>query len=194
LNRGFYLKGVRFGFATAAVTLAAYTILASALSQGAGFLRLIPRDAAANFPHVIAAINFSAAILLQLGYLSIRRGRVRLHAYFMGGSFILITAFLVLYVLKVAVLGPEVYRGPEHIRSLVYIPALTIHLSLSIISVPLVVYNALTGLMLRSRAGLTRHRRIGRLAYPAWTLSLALGLLVYAMLRLASPVMQTVYG
>jgi putative membrane protein len=103
----------------------------------------------------------------------------------MGSSFVLIALFLILYVFKVATLGPEQYRGPEPIRLYIYLPALIIHLGLSIASVPLVLYNALTGLVLRGSAGLSHHRKTGRIAYPAWTLSLALGLIVYVMLRLS---------
>lgn len=171
---------------TAAITLAAYAVLGLALApiEGREGFALVSRNVALSFPHVIAIINLSTVVLLQLGYRSIKRKKVYLHAAFMGASFTLIVAFLVLYVLKVATLGPEVYKGPEILRNLVYLPALTIHLTLSIISVPLVVYNALTGLWLRTRAGVSNHRRVGRIAYPAWTVSLVLGLLVYAMLRL----------
>ncbi|GBC70623.1 hypothetical protein HRbin02_00391 [Candidatus Calditenuaceae archaeon HR02] len=171
---------------TAIITLGAYTVLGLALApiDGREGFALIPRDVASFFPHIIAVINLSTVVLLQLGYRSIRGKRISLHAVFMGASFTLIVAFLVLYVLKVATLGPEAYKGPEILRNLVYLPALTIHLTLSIISVPLVVYNALTGLWLRAQAGISHHRRVGRIAYPAWTVSLVLGLLVYAMLRL----------
>lgn len=177
---------MRFGIVTAIITLSAYAVLGLALApiEGGERFAVAPRDVASSFPHIIAVINLSTVVFLQLGYRSIRGRRVYWHAAFMGASSTLIVAFLVLYVLKVATLGPEVYKGPDILRNLVYLPALTIHLALSIISVPLVVYNALTGLWLRTRAGASYHRRVGRIAYPAWTISLVLGLLVYAMLRL----------
>ncbi len=177
---------MRFGLVTTIITLTAYAVLGLALAstEGREGLALVPRDVASSFPHIIAVINLFTVVLLQLGYRSIRGKRIYRHAALMGASFTLIVAFLVLYVLKVATLGPEIYKGPDILRNLVYLPALTIHLALSIISVPLVVYNALTGLWLRTRAGISYHRRVGRIAYPAWTVSLALGLLVYAMLRL----------
>ncbi|MDW8073330.1 MAG: DUF420 domain-containing protein [Nitrososphaerota archaeon] len=178
---------MRFGLITAFVTLVAYAVLGFVLipPEGAGWLAFVPEEAALYFPHIIAAINLITVVLLQLGYRSIRRRRIHSHAIYMGASFILITVFLVLYVLKIAALGPEVYKGPEVLRNFVYLPSLAVHLALSIASVPLVFYNALTGYQLRARAGLSYHRRVGKLAYPAWTVSLALGLLVYAMLRLA---------
>ncbi len=171
---------------TAIVTLIAYTVLGYVLTAGGDQNPLaIGREAALPLPHLIAAINLVTVILLQLGYLSIKDRRITAHAVFMGSSFILIAVFLILYVVKVATLGPEQYKGPEIIRVLVYLPALIIHLGLSIASVPLVFYNALTGVVMGRAAGKTRHRRVGRLAYPSWTLSLVLGLLVYLMLRSA---------
>lgn len=177
---------MRFGVVTVAVTLIAYAVLYLALASegGLGGAQLVPRDVAQILPHVIAVINLATVILLQFGYGYIKRGKVLNHAIFMGSAFILITAFLILYVLKVATLGAEVYKGPEIVRNFVYLPALTVHLALSILSVPLVFYNALTGISLKTYAGKSKHRRVGRIAYPAWSVSLALGLLVYAMLRL----------
>jgi len=171
---------------TVIVTLIAYSVLGYVLTAGGDQNPLaIDKEAALPLPHLIAAINLVTVILLQLGYLSVKSRRITAHAVFMGSSFILIAAFLVLYVVKVATLGPEQYKGPELIRFFVYLPALIIHLGLSIASVPLVFYNALTGVVTRRAAGKTRHTRVGRLTYPAWTLSLILGLLVYLMLRLA---------
>ncbi len=177
---------MKYGLSTATVTLVAYTILGYALTVGGeGNVFAVEKSVAMTLPHIIAITNLVTLILLQLGYYSIRRRRVTRHAVFMGSSFVLITLFLILYVFKVATLGPEQYRGPEPIRLYIYLPALIIHLGLSIASVPLVFYNALTGLALRGSAGLSHHRKTGRIAYPAWTLSLALGLIVYVMLRLS---------
>ncbi|MEM0445472.1 MAG: DUF420 domain-containing protein [Nitrososphaerota archaeon] len=177
---------MRYGVITATITLSAYMVLYLALTMGGGFgrLQLVPTETAETFPHVIAVVNLVTVVLLQLGYRYVKKGRIRSHAIMMGSAFILITVFLILYVLKVATLGAEIYEGPEWIRNFVYLPALTVHLALSIVSVPLVVYNALTGVTLKERAGRSQHRRSGRIAYPAWSISLALGLLVYALLRL----------
>lgn len=70
------------------------------------------------------------------------------------------------------------------IRRYMYLPALTVHVALSIVSVPLVVYNLLIGLThdVRAIAG-TKHPRVGRVAVTLWSVSLALGILVYLMLN-----------
>ncbi len=135
-------------------------------------------------PHVIAAVNLAGVFSLQLGYVAIRRGDVRSHRNFMGLSFALIAAFLVLYVTRLLLGGTEVYRGPQVIRDFVYLPVLAVHLTLSIVSVPMVLFNVLTGLTLPfGSIGRTPHPRIGKAAYLCWSLSLALGIVVYALLR-----------
>ena len=135
-------------------------------------------------PHAIALVNAAGVVSLQLGYRAIRRGDVRGHRNFMGLSFALIAAFLTMYVTRLVLGGTEVYRGPQVIRDLVYLPVLAVHLGLSIVSVPMVLFNVLTGLTIPyGSIGETPHPRIGKAAYICWSLSLALVIVVYVLLR-----------
>ncbi len=168
--------------ATALLTAFSYSVLTYLLTYHRALQHEGPLLWA--LPHVIAAVNLAGVVSLQLGYRAIRRGDVRSHRNFMGLSFALISTFLVLYVTRLLLGGTEVYRGPEVIRNFVYLPVLTVHLTLSIVSVPLVLFNVLTGLTLPyGSIGRTPHPRIGKVAYLCWSLSLALGIVVYVLLR-----------
>jgi len=135
-------------------------------------------------PHAIAVVNALALVLLVAGWRFVRNGNVTLHRISMLSALVLISLFLVMYVTKVYLSGIKEFPGPETLYYFVYLPVLIIHLTLSITCVQPVVYVALIGLTHRVEdIPLTRHRRVGRIAVPAWILSLALGLVVYAMLN-----------
>lgn len=132
----------------------------------------------------IAVVNSLATILLVLGWYWIRQGRIRRHRAAMLGAFGLILLFLLLYLTKVGGGGTKEFVGPSG-PYYVYLAMLAVHVSLSIVSVPLVIYQVITGLThtphdLRVA---TRHRTIGRLAASAWILSLTLGVLAYLLLN-----------
>src|SRR3990170_769741 len=70
-------------------------------------------------------------------------------------------------------------------RIYIYLPALSIHVLLSILSVPMVVYNLITVLTRSIRdIGTTRHPQIGRYAVALWSTSLVLGIVVYLLLNI----------
>jgi len=168
---------------TLVATLASYAVL--------GYLLLGPRSPPAPrnplveiLPHAIAAVNAANIAVILSGYTAIRRKRVRRHKILMTASFILIASFLLMYITRLYLGGVKEFAGPAIIRDLVYLPALGIHLGLSIVSVPLVLYNVLTGWTLDvGMVGKTKHRAVGRWAVRAWTVSLALGVLVYLLLN-----------
>jgi putative membrane protein len=168
---------------TLLATLVSYVVL--------GYLLLGPRTPPAPgnplvelLPHAIAGVNAANIAVILSGYTAIRRKRVRRHKILMTASFILIASFLLMYVTRLYLGGVKEFTGPAIIRNFVYLPALTIHLGLSIVSVPLVLYNVLTGWTLDvGIVGKTRHRAVGRWAVRAWTVSLALGVLVYLLLN-----------
>lgn len=88
----------------------------------------------------------------------------------MLASVMLITLFLVLYVTKVALAGVKAFPGPPEIRRYVYLPVLTVHISLSILSVPPVLYNMLIGLTCVVREiPRTKHAQVGRVAVTLWS-------------------------
>ena len=172
--------------ASIVATLLAYGIL--------GFVLLRERPATidseglarfvALLPHAIAVVNALALVLLAAGWRFIRNGNVTLHRISMLSALVLISLFLVMYVTKVYLGGVKEFPGPETLFYFVYLPVLIIHLTLSIICVQPVAYVALIGLSHRiDDIPRTKHRLVGRVVVPMWILSLALGLIVYAMLN-----------
>lgn len=102
----------------------------------------------------------------------------------MGSAFLLIMAFLIMYVTRVYLGGIKAFGGPEVVYRWVYLPTLTIHVSLSILSIPLVVYNVLVGLTYPlGELRRTAHPKVGRWAVALWSTSLTLGIVVYVMLN-----------
>jgi putative membrane protein len=170
---------------TIALTVAIYAVLGVVLSMRPP-ATLPPGLASALgvFPSVIALVNALALTSLIAGWRAIRGRRLQPHRRFMLASAALIALFLVLYVTRVALGGTKAFPGPPAIRTYVYLPVLAVHIVLSVASVPLVIYNLLTGLTrgVPAIAG-TRHPAVGRYAVALWSTSLALGIVVYLLLN-----------
>lgn len=151
-----------------------------------GFLPLFPplSDATVNlFSHLIAVVNAGALTALLLGYRFIRRGEVRKHRAAMLTAFGLILLFLVLYLWKTGGGFEKAIVAPDLV-TLVYLGMLGIHIGLSVLAVPVVLYAVILGLTHDpSELPETAHPRIGRVAVAAWGLSLALGILTYLLLN-----------
>lgn len=144
--------------------------------------------------HAIAAVNTVATVSLALGWYWIRQDKVRKHAAAMITSFTLILVFLVLYLLKVGggpgekqiVIEAGMFLGAyAGTVKAAYLGMLAIHILLSVVSVPVVLY-ALTLAATHSVEELrseTPHRKIGRIAAGSWLLSLSLGVVTYFLLN-----------
>ena len=140
----------------------------------------------------IAVTNSAALLALLVGWWFIRRGAVRKHRAAMLTAFTLISLFLVMYLTKVgggfekAIVIEEgqflaAYAGPIRIA---YLAMLAVHIVLSVLAVPLVIFPVVLGLT-HSPTELreTAHARVGRLTVLSWSLSLFLGVVTYAMLN-----------
>ena len=141
----------------------------------------------------IAVVNTIAVVVLAAGWYWIRNDEVKKHAHAMLTAFVLILVFLAMYLPKVAGGGTKEFVL-ESAYSWVplwewvypaYLAMLAIHILLSILAVPLVLYALMLGLthtpeQLRTR---TPHKRVGRIAAGTWILSLVLGVVTYIMLN-----------
>ncbi|ADD06846.1 DUF420 family protein [Natrialba magadii ATCC 43099] len=136
------------------------------------------------FTHAIAVINLATTILLVAGWYWIRVDEVEKHRLAMIGAFVLILLFLVVYLTRVGGGGGEKqFVGPDLVYY-AYLLMLAIHIILSIISVPVVLYALILGLT-HTPAELrqTAHAKVGRIAASAWILSLVLGVVTYLLLN-----------
>ena len=133
--------------------------------------------------HLIAVINLAATALLVLGWYWIRAGEVDRHRLAMVGAFALILLFLVVYLVRVGGGGEKLFEGPELVRY-AYLVMLAVHIVLSIVAVPVVLYALILGLThTPTELRRTAHARIGRIAAATWILSLVLGVVTYLMLN-----------
>lgn len=169
--------------AAAVLSLLGYVLVLGTFANLLPIYPEIGRETVDLLSHAIAVVNTVALTSLLLGWRWIRNGEVRKHRAAMLTAFSLIIAFLALYLVKVggggekaiAVTGPVYY---------VYLVMLAIHIVLSVVAVPVVIYAVVLGLT-HTRAELrdTAHARVGRWAAGAWSLSLALGIVTYLMLN-----------
>ena len=133
--------------------------------------------------HAIAVINTITTILLVLGWRWARRHEFEKHRLAMVGAFLLILVFLVLYLHKIGGGGTKEFVGPTLV-TYGYLLMLAVHIVLSIVAVPLVLYALVLGIT-RSIPEVreTSHAKVGRIAAGAWILSLVLGVVTYLMLE-----------
>jgi putative membrane protein len=172
--------------ATFILTAVIYTVLAYALTSPQPLYLAPPLAQFVGLaPHLIALVNAAALYFLYRGWQAVLAGRVRRHRAYMIAAVVFISTFLVLYVTRVVLGGTKAFPGPPDVRLYLYLPALTVHIALSILSVPLVIYNIYIGLTLdwRQIRTATRHPQVGRIAVLLWSISLALGILVYLLLN-----------
>jgi putative membrane protein len=181
-------------------TVAVLSVVGYALVIGT-FAGVVPREV---FPDLtlaqvnllsdaIAVVNTVATVLLVAGWRWIRRGEVRKHAAAMTSAFGLILVFLVMYLTKIGgggtkeiVIASSGIPGvPAGIVYGAYLAMLAVHVLLSIVSVPVVLYALVLGITrtpeeLRTE---TPHRTVGRIAAGAWICSLSLGVVTYLLLN-----------
>jgi putative membrane protein len=170
---------------TAVLSVVGYVLVAGALY---GFIPLFPAlsDSTVDlFSHIIAGINTLALTSLLAGVYFIKTDQVRKHRAAMLTAFSLILLFLVFYLWKTGGGYEKSIVAPPAV-TVVYLVMLGIHIFLSVVSVPVVLYAAILGLThtpeeLRD----TAHARVGRIAAIAWSVSLFLGIITYLLLNWA---------
>jgi putative membrane protein len=131
----------------------------------------------ADLPALNAGLNSLAAILLVIGYVLIRRGRIRQHRAVMISAFGVSTLFLISYVIYHANVGSRPFQGQGVIR-IVYFAILLTHVVLAAATLPLALITLSRGLGAR----FDRHVRIARWTLPIWLYVSVTGVIVYFML------------
>jgi len=131
----------------------------------------------ADLPAVNATLNGLAAILLSIGYLLIRRGRVAQHRAVMLTAFCTSVLFLTSYLVYHAHVLSKPFPGHGPIRVL-YFGVLLSHTILAATVPVLAVITLSRGLSGRY----DRHRAIARWTLPIWLYVSITGVVVYFML------------
>lgn len=130
-----------------------------------------------DLPAVNAVLNSTCAVLLVIGWLLIRRGRIAQHRAVMIAAFATSCVFLVSYLVYHAQVGSVRFTGQGTIR-IVYFTILLTHTVLAAAIVPLVLVTLSRGLKRQD----ARHRAIARWTMPIWLYVSVTGVIVYLML------------
>ncbi len=128
-------------------------------------------------PHAIGGINTLTSILLVLGIIFLKAGRIQWHRYAMTTAFIMGGFFLVCYVTYHLSNPSTAYGGTGFYKNLYYFILLS-HILLSMVVLPLVLrafYFAIT-------EQFARHTRVAKFAFPIWLYVSVTGVLVYLMI------------
>jgi putative membrane protein len=128
-------------------------------------------------PAINATLNATSALLLATGWVAIRRGARRAHAWLMVSAFASSAAFLVCYLVYHYVHGDTRFGGHGALRT-AYLIILATHVTLSMAVVPL----ALTAFWFAARRAFVRHKRVTRFLLPIWLYVSVTGVVVYWML------------
>ncbi|WP_458185501.1 DUF420 domain-containing protein [Haladaptatus sp. NG-WS-4] len=169
---------------TAVLSAVGYVLV---LGTFAGVIPIYPKISIGTvnlLSDAIAVVNSVATTSLVLGWYWIRKGEVGKHRGAMLTAFSLILVFLVLYLTKIGGGGEKHIVGATGAIYYAYLAMLAIHIVLSVVSVPVVLYALVLGLT-HTPAELrnTKHARVGRIAASAWILSLTLGVVTYVLLN-----------
>jgi putative membrane protein len=131
-----------------------------------------------------------AYILLLWGARAARQQHVTTHSRLMVITCTIVGIWLVAYITKQILFGRDQFPGTAEQYWRMYIPVLTVHTTLAVITVGLGVYNLYTGLTRLRRgpgvgamvAGVTRHRRLGKILLGTFSGTLVTAYMVYALL------------
>jgi uncharacterized membrane protein YozB (DUF420 family) len=130
-----------------------------------------------DLPALNAALNATAAVLLSIGWILIKRGRWTAHRAVMIAAFCTSVLFLISYVTYHAQVGSVRFTKTGTIRA-VYFTILLTHVILAVAIVPLALVTLSRGLARR----FDRHRAIARWTLPIWIYVSVTGVVVYFML------------
>ena len=130
-----------------------------------------------DLPGVNATLNAVSALLLSVGYVLIRTGRVGPHRVCMVAACTTSTLFLACYVIYHLHVGSVAFTGQGPIRA-VYFTVLISHIVLAALILPL----ALVTLLQALRARFAAHAAIARWTLPVWLYVSVTGVAVYWML------------
>jgi uncharacterized membrane protein YozB (DUF420 family) len=128
-------------------------------------------------PTLNAMLNGTSAVLLLLGYYSIRQRRIPAHKTCMLLALTSSTFFLISYLIYHWQVGSVRFRGTGIIR-VVYFSILSSHTLLAAVIVPL----ALTTLYRAWKKRFDKHKRIARWTLPIWLYVSITGVMIYWML------------
>ena len=128
-------------------------------------------------PELNAALNFTSAIFLIVGFIFIRRGVLQGHKICMLSACVSSTIFLVSYIYYHLHHGATRFPGVGGIRS-VYFTILISHTILAVVQIPLIFMT----LRAAFTANFERHKKLAKITWPMWLYVSVTGVVIYWML------------
>ena len=125
-------------------------------------------------PHVNAALNFTAAMLMAVARMRIHAGDRSGHRTLMLSAVVVSALFLVSYLAYHQAVGNVKFAGEGGIRP-VYFSILAIHVLLAVAAVPMILatlFRAITGRF-------DTHRSLAKWTFPVWMTVSVTGVVVY---------------
>ena len=129
------------------------------------------------WPAFNAGLNATSAVLLILGFVSVRHQRLTLHKAFMVSALAVSGLFFISYIAYHAQVGSVRFQRQGWIRP-VYFSILLTHTVLAVTIVPLALRTAFLAAKKRFEA----HKAIARWTLPLWLYVCVSGVVVYGML------------
>jgi putative membrane protein len=123
-----------------------------------------------------ASLNGVSAILLAIGYVAIRSGKIAVHKAFMIAAFCVSSVFLVSYLVYHYRVGHVAFQGQGWVRPVYFVLLLT-HTVLAVVIVPMILVTLRRAWLER----FDRHRIIARWTLPLWFYVSVTGVIVYLM-------------
>jgi uncharacterized membrane protein YozB (DUF420 family) len=130
-----------------------------------------------DLPALNATLNATSGVLLVLGYVLIRAGRVDQHRRCMLAAFTTSALFLASYLVYHGQVGSVPFTRQGLVRP-VYFTILLTHVVLAAAVLPLALVTLSRGL----KARYPQHRRIAQWTLPIWLYVSVTGVLVYVLL------------
>ncbi|HEY7170004.1 MAG TPA: DUF420 domain-containing protein [Vicinamibacterales bacterium] len=130
-----------------------------------------------DLPAVNASLNALSGVLLLIGFVMVRSGRIAAHRRIMIAAFATSSLFLICYVVYHAQVGSVRFTRQGLVRPL-YFTILITHVTLAAAVLPLAILTLSRGL----KARYAPHRRIARWTLPIWMYVSVTGVLVYVLL------------
>jgi uncharacterized membrane protein YozB (DUF420 family) len=142
-------------------------------------------DWVASLPAVNASLNALATVLLLVGYVFIRNGKVIAHRNTMLSSFAVSVVFLVCYLIYHAYAGSKKFPNVPvgGVREF-YLVILLTHVVLAAAVPVLAVITIWRALVTRD---FEKHKRVARITFPIWLYVSVTGVIIYGMLYHLAP-------
>ncbi len=128
-----------------------------------------------SLPALNAILNGTAAVLLTVGFLLIRKRRIAQHRTVMIAAFCVSIVFLICYLLNHYHAGIVYYHGS---MKTLYLCVLWTHTPLAAVVPVLAIVTLTRGL----KGRIASHRAIAKWTLPIWLYVSVTGVVVYAML------------